>query len=290
MNRINESELIINPDGSIYHLNLRPEHLADTGILVGDPARVDTIAAYLDTIEIRIANREFVTVTGYIGKKRISILATGMGADNIDIVLNELDALVNIDFNTRTIREKTVSLNLLRLGTSGALQADVEIDTFVAAVYGLGIDSLLRFYNTWDIIDEELSDSFVEQTRWPSLLTKPYAVRCCDQLLDVLAVDINKGITATACGFYGPQGRKLRLNPAIPDIRNRMQQFSYKGMRILNLEMETSALYGLSEALGHKPLTICAIIANRISQEYSKDYKKTIQRMIEEVLGKIQQV
>lgn len=290
MNKIPESELIINPDGSIYHLKLQPWQLADTVLLVGDPGRVEMIAGYFDNREYRVENREFITITGSIGKKRITVLSTGIGTDNIDIVLNELDALVNIDFEARTIKEERGSLNLIRLGTSGALQADIEVDTLVAASWGLGIDGLMRFYRHQEVLNEELADAFVQQTSWPAQLAKPYFVQASQHLLHAIAGEIQQGITATSCGFYAPQGRMLRLTPTIPDIQQRMMNFRYQDLKILNFEMETSALYGLSKALGHNALTICAVIANRIQKQYSKDYKQTVRLMIEQVLEKIQNI
>lgn len=285
---IAESELILNPDGSIYHLHLHPENIADDIILVGDPGRVETISAYFDRIEFRQANREIHTHTGYIGNKKLTVLSTGMGTDNLDIVMNELDALCNIDLNTRIPKSDHKSLNLIRLGTSGALQKEIPVDTFLASSYGVGIDGLLYFYKkVEDVIDQEMTQAFLKDTHWPNLLPKPYMVAGSQKLLNSVGAGFTKGITATAPGFFGPQGRVLRLDLAYPDLNQRISSFSFKGQKLTNFEMETSALYGLSKALGHDAMTVCAIIANRDRKEYSKDYKVTVKKLIEELLAKL---
>ncbi len=279
------SELILNPDGSIYHLKLKPEHIGNDIIVVGDPGRVERISRHFDAVEFKIQNREFVTHTGFYKGKKITALATGIGTDNIDIVLNELDALVNIDLKKRRVKEKLTSLNIVRLGTSGALQPDIPVDDAVISAYGLGLDGMLNYYEeTGNVFDHKLSASFITQTQWLKNLAYPYACRASEPLLKKIDKGYHKGITATAPGFYAPQGRTLRLAPAMPDINTKLQHFAYEGMRITNFEMETSALYGLSALLGHQAVTVCAVIANRTIKAFSKDYKKTVDHLIEQVL------
>lgn len=288
MDRIAESELIINPDGSIYHLHLRPEHIADDIIVVGDPQRVEAISHYFDSIEYKITNREFVTHTGTINGKRITALATGIGTDNIDIVINELDALVNIDLDKRIPKTTHRSLNIVRLGTSGALQEDIPVDSFVFSQFGLGLDGLLNFYEDRDqVIDSELTEAFNQYSQWHQDLAKPYIVSGSKELESRISEGMIKGITATAPGFYGPQGRILRLPLMQKNINSSLENFQYKGHRITNFEMETSALYGLGGMLGHHTATVCAIIANRYSQTFSADYKKTVIRLIELLLQRM---
>ncbi len=283
-----DSELILNPDGSIYHLHLLPEDLADTIILVGDPGRVDMIGQMLSNIEVNKQNREFHTITGYYNNKRITVLSTGIGTDNIDIVLNELDALVNIDLKTRTIKSEHTTLNIIRIGTSGALQADLPVDTPVAAKISLGFDSLLNFYadrNKAAIL--EMEDAFVNFVNWSPLLHRPYFIPGSDQLFNKVAFDMKYGITISAPGFYGPQGRYLRLKPWDLEINDKLSKFEYNGLRITNFEMESSAVYGLSKLLGHNALTICNIIANRMRGEFSKDYKAGVRKTVEIVLDRL---
>ena len=288
MNRIAESELIINPDGSIYHLHLRPEHIADNIIVVGDPQRVEIISHYFDTIEYKISNREFVTHTGTINGNRITALATGIGTDNIDIVINELDAIVNIDLENRIPKKEHRSLNIVRLGTSGALQADIPVDSFVFSQYGLGLDGLLNFYEDRDkIIDKELTKAFFEYSAWHKDLAKPYIVRGSKELETRISDGMFKGITATAPGFYGPQGRVLRLALMQKNINSILENFHFKGHRITNFEMETSALYGLGGILGHNTATVCAIIANRYTKTFSQNYKQTVVKLIELLLERM---
>jgi uridine phosphorylase len=286
MHIIAETELILTPENKIYHLNLSKDEIANDIILVGDPDRVSIISNKFDSIEHKIQNREFVTHTGILNGKRISVIATGIGPDNIDIVVNELDALVNIDFKTRTINKKKKTLNLIRLGTSGALQKDIEVDSFLASSFGLGLDNIAHFYESEEIIEQEMSSKYKQHANWPENLSNPYIVKASDNLLSLFP-DVKKGITATAPGFYGPQGRTLRLNPSITNLHEKMESFKYKENRITNFEMETSALYYLGQSLGHYTLTICAIIANRLTKEYSKDYKKTVEKMIDLVLKRI---
>jgi uridine phosphorylase len=286
--KIKESELILNPDGSVYHLKLRPENIAGDIIVVGDQGRVSSISKYFDKIEFSVQNREFLTHTGTIGKKRITALSTGIGTDNIDIVINELDALVNIDLNKRTVKDKHTALNIIRLGTSGALQKDIPVDSCVLSTHGLGFDGLLNFYDTSGLVmDEKLIKAFIKHTGWNSRLPRPYLVPCSEELGKSLGEGFVKGITATASGFYGPQGRELRLKPAMPDLNESIGSFEFKGQRITNFEMETSALYGLGALLGHRTLTICAIVANRVIMQFSKDYKKTVDGLIRKVLERL---
>lgn len=287
--RIPESELILNPDGSVFHLHLLPHHLADTVILVGDPGRVNTIASYFEKIEYTIENREFKTVTGFYKKKHISIISTGIGTDNIDIVLNELDALVNIDFQTRTIKDKKKSLEIIRIGTSGGLHTDIPVNSFVLSEYSIGFDGLLNFYKERNsVCNLEFEHYFTKQVNWSPLLTKPYVVKASSYLLHKLESEKTcRGTTISAPGFYGPQGRQLRLAVAAPGLNDMLAKFNYKGNIITNYEMESSAIAGLSALLGHEAITICLIIANRVRKEYSKDYKVHMQKLIQYVLERI---
>jgi len=288
MSEYKESELIINSDGSIYHLKLQPEQIADTIIVVGDPDRVPEVSKYFDTIETKVQNREIVTHTGFFNNKRLSVLSTGMGTDNIDIVMNELDALVNIDFKTRSQKNKLTALNIIRLGTSGAIQPDIPTDAVAISVAGLGLDGLLNFYRIdKDILNVKLTDAFIKHVDWNKNLPKPYAVEGSKFLLDKIGKDFYQGITATAPGFYGPQGRVLRLGIQNPELNEKMQTFNFNGERIINFEMETSALYGLGGLLGHNMITVCAVIANRVNNTYNKDYKKVIESLIKTVLERL---
>ena len=286
MNIIAETELILTPDNKIYHLNLSKEEISDDIILVGDPDRVALISSRFDSIECKINNREFVTHTGILKGKRITAISTGIGTDNIDIVINELDALVNIDFNSRTINNKKKSLNFIRLGTSGALQEDIEVDTFLASSFGLGFDNVAHFYAENNVIIKEMGIHYLSHVNWPKDLSAPYFVKASENLLSIFT-GFKKGITATAPGFYGPQGRTLRLNPSITDLHEKMGSFNFDNHQITNFEMETSALYFLGQTLGHNTLTICAIIGNRFTKKYSKNYKKTVEEMIDLVLERL---
>jgi len=286
MNIIAETELILTPENKIYHLNLSKYEIADDIILVGDPDRVAVISNKFDSIEHKIQNREFVTHTGTLNGKRISAIATGIGPDNIDIVINELDALVNIDFETRTINKTKKKLNLIRLGTSGALQKNIAIDTFIASAYGLGFDGLAHFYQNKELLEQKMANIYTVHANWPVNLATPYFIKASECLLAKFP-ELVHGITATSPGFYGPQGRVLRLTPAISNLHKKMETFRYKEKEICNFEMETSALYYLGQTLGHNTLTICAVIGNRLTKEYSKDYKKTIEKMIDLVLNQI---
>lgn len=289
MRRIEDSELIINPDGSVFHLHLHPEELGDTVILVGDPDRVEGVSKYFDQIETRVQNREFITHTGMLNGKRISALSTGIGTDNIDIVVTELDALCNIDFNTRQIKETHRSLNLIRIGTSGSLQADIPVDTPVVSRMSIGFDGLLNFYSGRDsICDIEAEELFTSQMDWNRKLAAPYFVDCSAKLFQqIVREGMHEGINISAPGFYGPQGRVLRLPIIDANINEKLSRFTYKGLRISNYEMESSAIYGLSKLLGHDALTICSIIANRMRKEYSKDYKKSVDILIQKILERI---
>ncbi len=287
-NKIKISELPINKDGSIYHLKLHPEQIAHDIIIVGDPGRVKKVSAHFDKIEVEVHNREFLTHTGYFNGKRISAISTGMGTDNIDIFLNELDALVNIDFEKRAPKSELTSLNIIRLGTSGALQEDIPVDSIVVAEYGLGLDGLLNFYTPeYSTQETVLNNAFIEQTNWPQELARPYIIKGNEGLIEKLGEGYVKGITATACGFYAPQGRQVRLDIKVPDINERLRAFQYEGNKVLNFEMETSALYGLSKLMGHNACTMCAVIANRFSKTFSKDYQLTIDKLIENTLQRL---
>jgi len=283
-----ESELIITAENKIYHLNLGPEDIADNIIIVGDPGRVQAISKHFDKIELKVQNRELVTHTGYLNKKRITALSTGMGPDNIDIVLNELDSIANVDLEKRVAKSKHRTLNIVRIGTSGAMQKDIPVDSFIASSYGLGIDGVLNFYKrTPEIIEKKLNKEFIKQTNWPRYLARPYIVKSSTELMAKVAYDIRQGITATAPGFFGPQGRELRAELAFPELNDRLTGFDYKGLNVTNFEMETSALYGLGKILGHETLTVCVIIANRIAKKFSKNYKPLMEKLILTVLERM---
>ncbi len=288
MEKIGNSELILNGDGSIFHLHLRPENIGDTIILVGDPGRVNTVSKYFDSIDFTVENREFVTNTGTLNGKRISVVSTGIGTDNIDIVVNELDAISNIDLNTREIKAEHKTLNLIRIGTSGALQPDIQVDTPIVSRIACGFDGLLNFYadrNKHCHLDMEAD--FKKHLNWNPLLTSPYFVDCSDELINKVAFDMRKGITISAPGFYGPQGRVLRLPIVDPNINDKVSSYEHSNLKITNYEMECSAIYGLSKLLGHNALTICSIIANRMRKEFSSDYKVGVDKLIRTVLERV---
>ncbi|MGE0636213.1 MAG: nucleoside phosphorylase [Bacteroidia bacterium] len=288
MNKIAETELILNPDGSVYHLHLRAEHIGETVIVVGDQDRVAAVSNRFDRVEFKMQNREFITHTGFIGSKKITALSTGIGIDNIDIVLNELDAAVNIDLNARVAKKEHTALNIIRIGTSGALQAEIPVDGFLLSTHGLGFDGLLNFYDIAKTEESEaLVDAFIQHTGWNKNLARPYLVAGSPTLMSKLESGMHKGITATAPGFYAPQGRELRLNAAMKNMNEQLTSFNYKGQRITNFEMETSALFGLGAALGHNCATVCAIIGNRVTMQFSKDYRKAIDKLIDTVLERI---
>ena len=289
MNRINKSELVLNSDGSIYHLNLCPGDVAETIMLVGDPGRVNIIADFFDSIELKKQNREIHTVTGTYKGKRLSVMSTGMGTDNIEIVINELDALFNIDLKTRFEKSEKTVLNLIRIGTSGALQADIPVvNSYLVSEYGLGLDGLAYFYDKGtSVIDKELTSGFIKQLEWDSELPKPYGIRGSDFLLEKVGHTWPKGITLTAPGFYAPQGRELRLKVKDNTIIDRARQYKYNGQEVTNFEMETSALYVLSAMLGHNALTVCDIIANRVNDDFNPDYKSSMKNLISEIIERI---
>ena len=285
MNRIAESELIINSRGAVYHLDLRPEELAETIITVGDPDRVEQVSKHFDKVETRNQHREFVTHTGFMGKKRISVISTGIGTDNIDIVLNELDALMNIDFTTRTIKPKLTQLTIIRVGTSGSLQADIPVDSFVASTHGIGIDNLLNFYRRDNNEEEQqLVRAFINHTKMVNL-AEPNIASAGPSIQKHFVGGFHHGMTVTCPGFYGPQGRVLRLGLTNPDLIDQLTEFRYGNHRITNFEMETSAIYGLGKLLGHQCLSLSAIVANRVEKTFSKDGAAVVENLINKTLG-----
>lgn len=282
-NSIAKSELILNSDGSVYHLCLLPSDIAETVIFVGDPERVPKISKHFDSILVQKKNREFVTHTGYYKNKKLTVIATGIGTDNIDIVLNELDALVNIDLQTRTVKENLTSLNIIRIGTSGALQADIPIDSFVASEYAIGLDGLLHFYQYENEDDLQLN-SVVENIA----KVQCYTTKASTKLVNALADDMLKGITLTASGFYAPQGRKLRMQPKQPNFIDDLSNYTFSNNRkITNFEMESSAIFGLGKLLGHHCISFNAILANRVLGQFSEKHEETVETLIEKILNKI---
>ena len=285
---IPSTELIITEEGRIYHLDLKPDEIGQTILLVGDQQRVPTISKYFDRIEFKRSKREFVTHTGLINNKRVSVISTGIGCDNIDKVVNELDALVNINFEKKSIKRKHTSLDIIRIGTCGALQNEIPVDSFVLSSFGLGFDGLLSFYKpVYESEEKALQKAFLQQTPWPNDANIPYFVKGSELLGNKIGEGMFKGITATANGFYGPQGRTLRLNTRVPDMNEFLKRFEYKNHKILNFEMETSALYGLSALLGHHSCTVCAVIGNRFTNTFSEDYKQTVAKLVQKVLKRI---
>jgi uridine phosphorylase len=285
MQQIAASELIINNRGAIYHLDTTPGEIAETIIIVGDPARVKEVSKYFDKVEVENNHREFITHTGWLGKKRISAVSTGIGTDNIDIVLNELDALVNIDFVTRTIKDQLRHLNIIRIGTSGSLQADVPVDSFVASTHGLGIDNLMNFYiHVNNEEEKQLLHSFVTQTQLHNRFSYPYIAGAAMSLIKHFVDGYHQGITVTCPGFYGPQGRVLRLGITNPQLIDRLTDFKFGHHRITNFEMETSGIYGLGKALQHNCLSLSAIVANRIHKNFSADGLATVEKLIVKTL------
>ncbi len=283
-----ESDLIVNSDGSIYHLKLKPEEIPDLVLVSGDPARIAMISDHFEKIEFRRQNREFVSHLGSYSGKRILALSTGIGPDNIDIVMNELDALVNMDLKTREQLTGHRSLTIVRIGTSGTLHADVPIGTHVVASHGLGMDGSLHYYKDLEnVTDKELTAEFIRQTEWPAFLPSPYIIPGTAEIVEKLAVDGITGITATAGGFYGPQGRQVRLKCSYPGMLESMAAFSYKDHRVINFEMETSSLYGLGRMLGHKVGSICVLLANRATGEYTRTIKEDEEKLIVNVLEKL---
>jgi uridine phosphorylase len=285
---IQSSELILNPDGSVYHLNLKPEHIAHDIIFVGDQNRVEKITQFFDSIEFSTQKREFKTQTGYFKGKKITVMSTGIGPDNIDIVMNELDALVNIDLETRKPKTNLTSLNIIRIGTSGSLQAAIPCDSFVMSKFGLDLDNMLRSYLIDNITHKDIEDAFIKQTDWDIRKGRPYVIGCSETLEKRLESDnIFKGFTGTAGGFYGPQGRVLRLEIQDTNLNSKMDSFDYKGIKMTNLEMETAAIYGLGKLLGHECLSLNAIIANRATGTFSEDPYKAVDALIQYTLGKL---
>ncbi|MBQ2076166.1 MAG: nucleoside phosphorylase, partial [Bacteroidales bacterium] len=288
MKQIEESELIVNADGSIFHLHLLPEQLADDVILVGDPGRVALVSKHFDNIECKVQNREFVTHTGTYKGKRISVLATGIGTDNIDIVMNELDALANIDLKRRVTKDEHRTLNLLRIGTSGGLQEDIEIGTFLLTETAVGFDGLLNFYRRRDeVCNLDMEEKFVLHTSWNPRLANPYFVDGSDFFLKKFGKEFRRGITISAPGFYGPQGRELRLEIQDRQINDKIRSFRYDDHYITNYEMESSAIFGLSRLLGHNAGTVCLIIANRYAKHFANDAAPLMEDMIEKTLETI---
>lgn len=285
------SELIINPDGSIFHLHVKPEQLADKVILVGDPGRVPVVAAHFETTECDISSREFRTITGTYKGKRITVLSTGIGCDNIDIVVNELDALANIDFNTRLIKDELRQLELVRIGTCGGLQPNTPEGTFVASEISIGFDGLLNFYaGRNEVSDLKLEEAFLKHMNWhgTQCIAHPYVVHANSELIDRIAADdMVRGITIACGGFFGPQGRQLRLPLADPNQNEKIEAFEFEGHHITNFEMESSAIAGLSLLMGHKAMTCCMVIANRLAQKANPNYKNSIDSLIKLVLDRI---
>ncbi len=288
MRIIGPSELILNPDGSIYHINLKPEHIAPTVIFVGDQDRVEKVANHFDNIEFTTQKREFKTIVGSLKGKRFTVISTGIGPDNIDIVLNEVDALVNIDLSTRTVKKELTSLQIVRMGTSGSLHENIPVDSIVLGKYGLGFDGVMHSYRNKGIFESELEDAFIAHCDYSVNKSRPYIIRNSTLLEKKLQSDqIFSGITATAGGFYGPQGRVLRLALQDDDLNKKIESFSYKQLRVTNLEMETSVIYGLSKLLGHHAVSMNAIIANRSNLTFSKDPYAAIENMIAYSLNKL---
>jgi uridine phosphorylase len=291
MQRIEESELIINSRGAIYHLDLRPDELSHKIFLVGDPGRVSVVSKYFDRIEIKQQHREFVSHTGFIGQDRYSVISTGIGTDNIDIVMNELDALVNIDFNTRTIKPNLTQLQIIRLGTSGSLQKEIPVDSFVASTHGLGIDNLLNFYRLEPRgAEQEILQAFTTHTQLHQQFAQPAIASASGFLLKHFTNGYHTGITITCPGFYGPQGRILRLGLKHPDLIERLTSFSFGPYRITNFEMETSAIYGLGTMLGHQCLSLNVIVANRITKTFSGNGLLAVERLIEKSIETIRSI
>ncbi|MGI9530858.1 nucleoside phosphorylase [Lutimonas sp.] len=288
MRTIGPSELILNPDGSIYHINLKPEHIAPLVIFVGDQNRVERVASHFDTIEFTTQKREFKTIIGTLNGKRITVISTGIGPDNIDIVLNEIDALVNIDLKTRTVKKEMTSLQIVRMGTSGSLQAEIPVDSIVLGKYGLGFDGVLHFYDHQGILENDIENAFIKHCNYSDKKARPYIVQNSEVLENKLISDsVFSGITATSGGFYGPQGRILRLSLSDDHLNKKIESFQYNEVRITNFEMETSVIYGLSKLLGHKAISMNAIIANRVNLTFSKDPYAAVDNMIKYTLDRL---
>ena len=284
--KIPASELPKQASGAIYHLNLLPEEIADNIILVGDPGRVSMVSSHFDTIEVKKGNRELFTHTGTKNGKRISVISTGMGPDNVEIVMNELDALANIDLEKMEIKPEHHSLNLVRIGTSGSLDARFAPGTIIASQYGIGLDGLLQFYNHQNIDNQNITNAFVKHTDWGEKLPYPYCVKASDELLQRIAFDMEKGVTLTAPGFFAPQGRAVRGALKFPDMNAKIETFEYQGLRCTNMEMECAALYGLSNLLGHQALTCCVLIANRVTGAFLDDYHDLMNQLVATVVDR----
>jgi uridine phosphorylase len=285
---IPESELIINPDGSVFHLHLKPEQLSDKIVMMGDPDRVTTTASFFDTIECEVQNREFRTITGTYKEKRITALSHGIGTDNIDIVLTELDALANIDFQTRSVKDKFKALTLVRVGTSGGMQPHCPVGSYVVAEKSIGFDGLIHYYaGSTAIREEDFETAFCKHVDWPSCHCDPYVVSANEELIDRIGFDMIRGVTISAIGFYGPQGRYVRLPLADPHMNKKIESFRYGKHVVTNYEMESSAVAGLSKLMGHKAMTVCLIIANRITLDSKADYKGSMEELIKTVLDRI---
>lgn len=287
MKEIMRSELVTNNEGGVYHLNLLPEHIADTIIMVGDPNRVSMLSEKFDSIEVKRSNREIVTHTGYIGNKRLTVISTGMGTDNIDIVLTELDVLANFDLKARTPKPEHRTLDLIRVGTCGIIHSDMVVGKPIVTKYSLGLDGLMYFYECDEsIFEKELTEEFTKHVEWSHLLPSVYCTEIGEKFDNLIKkTDWAQGITLSAPGFYGPQGRQIRLPLRFPYLNEKIQTFKYKGYRVNNYEMESSAIYGLGKALGHNTLTVCLSIANRATGDFLSDYKKDMNKMIEELFG-----
>lgn len=285
---IKNSELILNPDGSLYHINLKPENIAHDIIFVGDQDRVSKITNRFDSIEFTTQKREFKTQTGVYKGKRLTVISTGIGPDNIDIVLNELDALVNINLETRQPKEKLTALNIVRIGTSGSLQKDIPVDSFVMSEYAIGLDNMLRSYLIDDVSEHDIETAFIEQTNWDLRKGQPCVIKCSETLASkIFSAKMHKGFTGTAGGFYGPQGRVLRLDIQDANLNTKMDNFNFNGTRMTNLEMETAAIYGLGKLLGHNCLSLNAIIANRATGDFSQNPYEVVENLIDYTLERL---
>ncbi len=286
---IKHSELILNNDGSIFHLHLKPEQISNQIILVGDPARVDAISSFFDKIDFSVQNREFKTTTGWYNGKKLSVISTGIGTDNIDIVVNELDALVNIDLEKREIKKKHTKLEIVRIGTSGGLQSKLAVNSFVVSQKSIGFDGMLNYYaNREKYCDMEFENAFKSYTNWNTSLPTPYVVDASENLISKFSDEIfRKGVTISAPGFYGPQGRVLRLSLAVPELNRQIEDFEFNSFKITNFEMESSAIYGLSKMLGHEALTVCLIIANRVTLNANENYREKMILLIQNVLDRL---
>lgn len=282
------AELILNEDGSIYHLNLLPEDIASTIITVGDPERVHQVSNYFDTLEIKKGKREFLTHTGTKNGKRLTVISTGIGTDNIDIVINELDALVNIDFKTRTLKKNRIRLNIIRVGTTGAIQSDIPVDSFLMSEFVIGFDGLLHFYKHDGISHMEIEDAFIKYTGWDTAKARPYVLSAPGKLSDLFKDNrIRLGFTATNTGFYGPQHRQLRLVPSQMDLMEKLASFKYQNIQLTNLEMETSGIYALAQLLGHEAVSLNSVLANRVTGEFSENPVKSVDHLIQFCLDKL---